>query len=268
MRTTRVWIGATVLLSVATLGRGFQGCKAWRPRVRVAGSLARMQVEESAEVDSAEARGAADAKAPLLDVLQAAGPRATRTEINEMVLRLEKLNPTSDPATSSLLNGEWEVLYAGGIAPGPLFAQAIGSLPPALSSAVDLSSVKLAISREQPRVSATAMLQLGRIDARVQVQYRLEAESGFRLLETYETGTVEAAPLNFALPRLMGSSAKLLEKAVSRPIFITYLDDELLISRDAIGGFDLLVRKEKAFMEQTPMSVPSVDDADAAPGAS
>ena len=34
----------------------------------------------------------------------------TRSEVNEYVLALEKMNPTEDPAYSSLLNGVWEVV--------------------------------------------------------------------------------------------------------------------------------------------------------------
>ena len=38
----------------------------------------------------------------------------TRTKINEALLKLEALNPTADPTSSSLLNGIWTLRYAGG----------------------------------------------------------------------------------------------------------------------------------------------------------
>lgn len=37
-----------------------------------------------------------------------------RASINEAVLKLEALNPTEDPVYSSLLNGVWNLRYAGG----------------------------------------------------------------------------------------------------------------------------------------------------------
>ena len=40
--------------------------------------------------------------------------------VNELLLKLEALNPTEAPAYSPLLNGPWEFLYTGGISPGML----------------------------------------------------------------------------------------------------------------------------------------------------
>lgn len=37
-----------------------------------------------------------------------------RAMINEVLLKLEALNPTIEPARSPLLNGEWELRYSGG----------------------------------------------------------------------------------------------------------------------------------------------------------
>ena len=37
-----------------------------------------------------------------------------RAKINEVLLKLESLNPTENPATSPLLNGVWELRYAAG----------------------------------------------------------------------------------------------------------------------------------------------------------
>lgn len=38
----------------------------------------------------------------------------TRSAINEAVCKLETMNPTPDPTLSPLLNGVWELRYAGG----------------------------------------------------------------------------------------------------------------------------------------------------------
>lgn len=40
----------------------------------------------------------------------------TRSAINEALLKLEALNPTENPTMSPLLNGVWELKYAGGYA--------------------------------------------------------------------------------------------------------------------------------------------------------
>jgi hypothetical protein len=48
--------------------------------------------------------------------LKGAADSANRADINEMVLKLETQNPTSEPAESPLLNGVWELLYTGGYA--------------------------------------------------------------------------------------------------------------------------------------------------------
>lgn len=45
-----------------------------------------------------------------------------RAAVNELLLKLEALNPTEAPAFSPLLNGAWEFLYTGGISPGILGA--------------------------------------------------------------------------------------------------------------------------------------------------
>ena len=39
---------------------------------------------------------------------------AKRADINEALLKLERMNPTDDPAFSPLLNGVWALRYAGG----------------------------------------------------------------------------------------------------------------------------------------------------------
>lgn len=48
---------------------------------------------------------------------QAANP-ANRAEVNEILLKLERNNPTDMPADSPLLNGVWEMLYTGGYGNG------------------------------------------------------------------------------------------------------------------------------------------------------
>lgn len=60
----------------------------------------------------------------------------------------------------------------------------------------------------------------------------LEAQSGIRLTETYESATV------------LGQSVDL-PKAVqySRDLYITYLDEDVLVVRDGSGVPEILMRK-------------------------
>ena len=44
----------------------------------------------------------------------------SRSELNEYILQLEKLNPTEDPALSPLLNGVWEVISSGKLSYFPM----------------------------------------------------------------------------------------------------------------------------------------------------
>lgn len=46
-----------------------------------------------------------------------------RTAVNELMLKLEPMNPSDAPARSAMLNGVWEFLYTGGLSPGTLAVQ-------------------------------------------------------------------------------------------------------------------------------------------------
>ena len=130
-----------------------------------------------------------------------------RATITEVILKLESLNPTSNPARSPLINGVWELryaagyssdwalptpnrqaalfLYSGGYSPG-LFALRLATqlLP---SGLVDIDGLEISISREQPRVQATVQIKALGNTQPVQVNSMLDVESGIRLRETYES---------------------------------------------------------------------------------
>jgi hypothetical protein len=55
------------------------------------------------------------------------------------------------------------------------------------------------------------------------------------------------------------------EQIFKRPLFVSYLDDDLLVVRDSFGAPDILIRKDKAFLSNT--GVPSATDDDTSPGA-
>jgi len=177
---------------------------------------------------------------------------ATRSNINEALLKLEAMNPTSDPTASSLLNGVWSLRYAGGYSsewalPSPtrqlaLFLYSGGYSPGvfALSLAqklpaniFEVGDVEIAISRQQPRVEATVDLTaFGGNKSNIKVKARLETDSPVRFTEVYESASVLEQGIN--IPDQL---------QYSRELYITYLDEDLLVVRDASGIPEVLVRK-------------------------
>ena len=143
-----------------------------------------------------------DVKDELLSVVGAAvGDSVSsdlRDEVSELLVKMEAKNPTEEPATSALLNGVWDVayqgyapgplpsptrplalaLYAGGFTPGVAGLTAARMLPDALA---DVGSLEIAITRDQPRVTASTSVSLAGLGAQdFEVQTSLEAETIIR----------------------------------------------------------------------------------------
>lgn len=179
--------------------------------------------------------------------------KETRAKINEAILKLEAMNPTEEPASSPLLNGIWSLRYAGGYdddwalksptrqlalfaysggySPG-IFALSLASSLP--SGLIEVGELQIAISREQPRVEAKIDVKfLGGAVNDVIVKARLEANSSVRLSETYESATVLGQTID--LPEVV---------QYSRDLYVVYLDEDVLIVRDASGVPEILVRKQ------------------------
>eukprot|EP00535_Pseudo-nitzschia_heimii_P000816 CAMPEP_0197185020 /NCGR_PEP_ID=MMETSP1423-20130617/11080_1 /TAXON_ID=476441 /ORGANISM="Pseudo-nitzschia heimii, Strain UNC1101" /LENGTH=316 /DNA_ID=CAMNT_0042635983 /DNA_START=79 /DNA_END=1029 /DNA_ORIENTATION=+ len=199
-----------------------------------------------------------------------------RSEINEVLLKLEALNPTSQPANSPLLNGVWELtyaglytskgsllsptrqlalfLYSGGYSPGLFALQLAKQLP---SNLVDIvGSLDITISREAPRVEGQVTLKtLMGGESSVKVKSNLEVVSDIRLRETYESATGLGGQA-VDLPGFM---------QYSRDVYVTYLDEDLLVIRDGSGVPELLIRKEKSFTRIWGDEPTTVDDS-LAPG--
>jgi len=180
--------------------------------------------------------------------------RETRSDINEALLKLESLNPTAEnPTDSPLLNGVWSLryaggydedwalqsptrqlalfLYSGGYSPG-LFALRLASTLP--KGMVETGDLEIAISREQPRIEAKIdVTLLGGASNSVVVKARLDSLSDVRLTETYESATVLDQSID--LPQAL---------QYSRDLYVTYLDEEILVVRDGSGVPEILVRKQ------------------------
>lgn len=268
----------------------------------------------------------------LIPSLVASASEEKRAEINEVLLKLEALNPTPKPAMSPLLNGVWELYVRRRCAdvavgrpglsfcfslvrtrmlailtlpfptpiPRPLgcalvnhvsmrtagtlgctpptapfcpslprgrsrsFCTPVGTPPASLRwpwrracrpSWSDVGALGISISREQPRVEARVKVKsmlLG--ESSVVVKARLDVVSDIRLRETYESATVLGQ--NVAIPDFL---------QYSRELYVTYVDEDLLVVRDASGVPELLVRKEKDFTRNWGTEPTSVDD-ELAPG--
>lgn len=203
-----------------------------------------------------------------------------RAAINEALFKLEALNPTSSPAVSPLLNGVWELryvggytsdwalpsptrqlalfLYSGGYSPG-VFAYTLAQRLP--KQLVDLttsekpssSQLEITISRTQPRIEASVGVKLlgGVVSGTVSVKARLEVESDIRLRETYESVTVLGQSSPFNIPQVL---------QYARDLYVTYLDDDLLIVRDGSGVPEVLLRKEKQFQRNWGTEPSAIDD--------
>ena len=256
-----------------------------RPRALGVSSL--LSTTEEADVAAAEevvveaeevAVEAPSAKDELLSVVgTAVGSISSdlRSSVNELVLSLEPTNPTADPATSPLLNGVWDCafsgyapgplnsptrplalfLYAGGYTPGVAGLSLLQMLPDALA---DVGPLTIAISSEQPRVEASTTVTLAGLGAQdIKVTTTLEAETGARLKETYSG--LSAAGRDLDVPANL---------RYSRTLYVTYLDDEILICRDDSGVPEVLLRKGSPMGAPTAdEGVPSTDDDDEAPSA-
>lgn len=214
-------------------------------------------------------------KADLVDAVTA-GPDASASQriiVNELLLKVERANPTEAPATSPLLNGVWELvytggysdgllasptrqlalfLYAGGYTPGNFGLQLARLLP---ASLIDIGDISVSISREQPRAESSTTVKVGNSDVDVKIVTTLETESDVRLKETYTQ--LSAAGRDVDVPDAL---------QYSRLLYVTYLDDDLMVVRDESGVPEILVRKSKEFLDSFT-GEPSFADDDLAPGA-
>jgi len=138
-------------------------------------------------------------------------------------------------------------LYSGGYSPG-LFALSLAQKLP--KQLVNLGDLSISISREQPRIEAKIEVELfGGSKSSIVVKAKLDAESDVRLRETYESATV------------MGQVVDIPEALqYSREMYVTYVDEDILVIRDASGVPELLVRKEKTFSRNWGTEPSDVDD--------
>lgn len=191
--------------------------------------------------------------------LKGAADPANRAEINEMVLKLEPMNPTELATSSPLLNGVWELLYTGGYGMGffdsptreialalytggfrpGLFANLISKLPGPLATLVEMNDVELTIKRDQPRLTASASMVVAGNEQTLRLMGELDSPSAVRLQETLVKAEFFGQSIDLQGPL-----------RTQRSLFVTFLDDDLLIARDETGVPDIWLRKDKDFWTQ------------------
>lgn len=199
--------------------------------------------------------------------LKGAADAANRAEVNELVLGLEKNNPTEEPAASELLNGGWEMIYTGGYAQGfidsptrelallvytggfkpGLLANLMDKLPPGL---LDVDYVDLKISPDEPRVEASLKVGVAGNTQQITTEGSLIQQSPVRLRETFKRARAFGQAVD-----LPGSFM------LSRDLLVTFLDDDLLIARDESGSPDVWLRKVPMLASTQNASASAVDTA-------
>mmetsp|Transcript_3122 Transcript_3122/g.6099 ORF Transcript_3122/g.6099 Transcript_3122/m.6099 type:complete len:262 (+) Transcript_3122:41-826(+) len=202
-----------------------------------------------------------------------------RALASECILELERLTPTAQPAASPLLNGVWELaipavlgrglvdsptrelalaMYTAGYAPGTLL-QLLGKLPAPLGVTLDGVTVTIrSADAGQPRVTTEVFSTALGEKREARLFSNLQQVSSVRLRE--DVIEAEVFGQRSLLP---GPLAR------SRTLYVSYLDDELLIVRDESGSAEVLVRKQDMrFSAGADLSTPSYTDDDMTPGAS
>jgi len=221
--------------------------------------------EPFADMDMEEGAIAKEAlKAEISDGMASGTP--DKAVVGEILLALEAQNPTRSPATSPLLNGKWKFMYASGASPGlkalQLVLKGSKSAPKSPSGAdlIDVQDTYLTIGAEQPRASAEVKVRVLSFENTIKLASRLEAESAVRLVETYDSA--ESDYMNLKLPFQAPVQYK-------RSVLISYLDDEMLVVRDALGRPDVLMRVEEgAGWAPSSLDGDDTNESDDAPGAS
>ena len=209
--------------------------------------------------------------------LEGGGSRSD--EINELILTLSSSNPTEEPARSSLINGKWELAFSGSpggaffdVSPTRFLALALYSPPnpsilalglsklPGLSASLGAVTVTIQSPEAgQPRVTVDTSLLSALGTQPLALRANLSPRSAVTLREDFLE--IEALGQTSLLPGPF---------AVSRTLFVAYLDADTLIVRDEAGAANVLRRASFPAAKgdyPKPIEVDDVDD-DASPGAS
>jgi hypothetical protein len=98
---------------------------------------------------------------------------------------------------------------------------------------VDIDDTFLTISGQRYASASTKVRVMEKLETTLKLRSKLQADSPVRLVETYESASSESAGL---------FPVKLPALPYKRPVLVSYLDETLLVVRDASGRPDVLTR--------------------------
>ncbi|XP_062112211.1 probable plastid-lipid-associated protein 13, chloroplastic [Humulus lupulus] len=186
-----------------------------------------------------------------------------RIDVNERITGLERLNPTPRPTTSPFLEGRWSFEWFGSGSPGLFAAKFIFERFP--SNLANLSKMDMVIKDGYARVTAN-MRVLNSIETKFTLSTKLTVEGPLRMREEYAEGVFETPKvIEETVPEqfkgALGQAANTIQQlpvpvrdaftsglrvplsgTFQRLFMISYLDDEILITRDTSGVPEVLTR--------------------------
>uniref|UniRef100_A0A0D9WAV1 Plastid lipid-associated protein/fibrillin conserved domain-containing protein n=1 Tax=Leersia perrieri TaxID=77586 RepID=A0A0D9WAV1_9ORYZ len=188
-----------------------------------------------------------------------------KVDVNERIVGLERLNPTPRPTTSPFLEGRWNFEWFGDGSPGAFAARLVFERSP--TTVAHFTGLDVLIKDGYSKISSNVKF-LNTVQSKFLLTTQLSVEGPIRMKEEYVEGIIEIPrireeTLPDQLKGLIGQTAGALQQlpapirdAVSEGIklplngmfqrlfMISYLDEEILIIRDASGAPDVLTRLE------------------------
>ncbi|KAJ6793250.1 putative plastid-lipid-associated protein 13, chloroplastic [Iris pallida] len=188
-----------------------------------------------------------------------------RIDVNERITGLERLNPTLRPSTSPFLEGRWNFEWFGAGSPGLFAARYLFERSPV--TLANLLGLDMLIKDGYSKVTANLKF-LNSIEGKFLLTTKLSVEGPIRMKEEYvegvlETPTVSEQAIPEQLRGALGQVASTMQQlpapiknalanglklplngTYQRLFMISYLDEEILITRDAGGAADVLTRLE------------------------
>lgn len=188
-----------------------------------------------------------------------------KIDVNERIVGLERLNPTPRPTTSPFLEGRWNFEWFGDSSPGALAARLLFERSP--TTVAHFTGLDVLIKDGYSKISSNVKF-LNTVQSKFLLTTQLSVEGPIRMKEEYVEGLIEIPrireeTLPDQLKGFFGQTAGALQQlpapirdAVSEGIklplngmfqrlfMISYLDEEILIIRDASGAPDVLTRLE------------------------
>lgn len=188
-------------------------------------------------------------------------------DVNEMIVSLERLNPTPRPTTSPFLEGRWSFEWFGSGSHGFFAARFVFErFPPAFAN---LSKLDVVIKDGYVSIEANVKF-FNSIESNAILSTKLSVEGPLRMKEEYVEGILKSPKINEeTIPEQLrgafGQATSTLEQlpdpirdamatgfkvplggSFNRLFMISYLDEEILITRDTAGIPEVLTRLDSA----------------------